>query len=105
MDQASHSQPGWEQTPVSPVSGYVTCSPSQNANGVGAWCGQCEVITAPGKEVTDSDPWPHLHSGLVFHSQMAPLNDQPGWMDYSSHSSGVIQKVSLLIIRHGILVV
>ncbi len=88
MDLAGHGRPGWEQIPVSRASDYAACSPSQSANGVGAvGCGQHEVVIAPGEEGTDSDPRPYSHSGLVFHSQMVPLNDQLGWMDYSSHGS------------------
>ncbi len=75
MDRASHSQPGIEETPLSPVSDYVTCSPSQSANGVGAWWGQYEVVIAPGKDGTNCDYWPYPHAGLVFHSQMAPRNE------------------------------
>ncbi len=88
MVWASHSRPGGEQAPVSPVLGYVTCSPSQSANSVGAWPGQYEVAIAPGKDGTDSDPWLHPHSSLVFHSHMAPFNDQLSWMDYISHGGG-----------------
>ncbi len=60
--------------------------PQPKCKWCGAWCGRHGVITVPGKEDADSDSWLHLHSGLIFHSQVAPLNDQPGWMDCSSHS-------------------
>ncbi len=72
---------------MSQVLDHVVGSPSQSANGVGTWSGQHMGVVAPGKEDTDSNSWLHLHSGLILHSQMAPLNDQPGWMDYSSHGS------------------
>ncbi len=87
MDQVSHSQSGWKQAPVVQASNGVVCNPSQSASGVGAWCGRQEVVTVPGKEVADSDSWLHPQSGLIFHSQVAPLSDQPSWMDGSSHSS------------------
>ncbi len=46
---------------------------------------QHEVVIAPGKDGTDSNLWPHLHFGLICYSHMAPVNDRPSWMDYSSY--------------------
>ncbi len=73
---------------MSPALGYVTGSPSQSANGVGAWLGQYKAAVVPRRDGTDSDPWAYPHSGWVFHNQMAPHNDQLSWMDYISHGGG-----------------